>query len=319
MTSRNGNRKSIGNVLITGSAGLIGSALRAELIFRGIGVVGLDLRAPLGSENGDVRDIDCVREALANCDGVVHLAAVSRVEQGEKEPEKCWSVNIGGTSNVIQALNGSNKWLIFGSSREVYGQPAKLPVTEDFVLSPVNTYGHTKAEGERLVKAARDVGIRSAVVRFSNVYGSTQDHADRVIPAFVRAAINGTSLRVEGENCAFDFTHVYDVVDGIIKLIALLSEPRNPLPSPVHLVSGKSCSLGKLAQLVVALAEAEPSQIVQAPARDFDVSAFCGDPARAHALLGWHTRIPLERGIGHLIARITRTSRGVPLYGGRTS
>ena len=248
-----------------------------------------------------MRDARCVRDSVAGCRGIVHLAAVSRVVWGERDPQGCRDVNVGGLRNVTQAAVGSTRrpWLVFASSREVYGQPDHLPVTEDAPLRPINMYGRCKMEGERLVEAARAKGLRAAVVRLSNVYGSTRDYPDRVLPAFARAAVRGTVLRVEGEDNAFDFTHLGDTVRGLVVLTKLLSEGETP-PPPIHLLTGRSTTLGQLAALAVALAgTAVP--IVRALPRPFDVSRFHGDPSRAQKLLGWVPRVGLREGLGRLI------------------
>ena len=293
-----------GPILITGSEGLIGSALRAALAARGTEVGGLDIRGPRG-EAGDVRDAPCVRDSVAGCRGIVHLAAVSRVVWGERDPQGCRDVNVGGLRNVTQAAVGSTRrpWLVFASSREVYGQPYHLPVTEDAPLRPVNMYGRCKVEGERLVEAARAKGLRAAVVRLSNVYGSTRDYPDRVLPAFARAAVRGTVLRVEGEDNAFDFTHLDDTVRGLVALTKLLSEGETP--PPIHLLTGQSTTLGQLAALAVELA-GTAAPIVRGPPRAFDVSRFHGDPSRAQKLLGWVPRVGLREGLGRLIRDFRR-------------
>ena len=291
-------------ILITGSEGLVGSALRAALEARGMEVAGLDLRGP-DDEAGDVRDAERVRQAVAGCRGIVHLAAVSRVVWGERDPEACREVNVGGLRNVLAAAAkvrgepSARPWVVFASSREVYGQPDRLPATEDTPLRPINVYGRAKVEGERLVEAARDEGLRAAIVRLSNVYGSTRDHADRVVPAFARGAVLGSVLRVEGADHTFDFTHIDDATRGIVAIIDLLADGKTP-PPPVHLLTGRPLSLGRLAALAAELA-GTGATIVQAPPRSFDVSRFHGDPARARKLLGWAPRVEIQQGLARLI------------------
>ena len=275
-----------GPILITGSQGLIGRALCGALEDSRAQVRRLDLRGPCG-EDGDVRDARRVRDAVAGCRGTVHLAAVSRVVWGERDPQGFRDVNVGGLRNVIAAAAESTRrpWLLFASSREVYGQPDHLPVTEDAPLRPVNVYGRCKVEGERLVEAARGKGLRAAVVRLSNVYGSPHDHADRVLPAFARAALRGGVLQVEGETHVFDFTHLDDTVRGILALIELLSQGQT-LPPPINLLTGRPHTLGEAASLAVQLAGTR-APVVRAAPRPFDVSRFYGDPGRARRLLGW--------------------------------
>ena len=286
-------------ILITGSEGLIGSALRASLEARGREVAGLDLRG-VESEEGDVRDPRRVLDAIDGCRGVVHLAAVSRVVWGERDPEKCWGTNAGGLRNVLEAADSRTPrpWILFASSREVYGQPHRLPATEDTPLRPVNVYGRSKVEGERLVGQARDRGLRAATVRLSNVYGSARDHADRVVPAFARAAVSGNPIRMEGTECTFDFTHIDDTVRGMATLIDRLENGQ--APPPVHLLTGVPTTLRELAALAMALAGAR-TMVVEAPPRSFDVARFHGDPSRARELLRWAPRIALRDGLERLV------------------
>ncbi len=298
-------------ILLTGSEGLIGRALRASLEVFGVDVAGLDIRGA-DNEAGDVRDAQRVQQAVTGRHGIVHLAAVSRVVWGERDPETCREVNIGGLRSVIAAARSQTHrpWLVFASSREVYGQPDRFPVAEDAPLQPINVYGHTKVEGEQLIRVARNDGLRTAVVRLSNVYGSTRDHPDRVVPAFARNAVVGDTLRVEGADHSFDFTHIDDVVRGIASLIRMLANGKSP--PPIHLLTGRSLTLGELATLAVELARTE-APIVQAPPRLFDASHFRGDPSRALQLLGWTPRVSFPQGLARLI-RDFRGELDVPEY-----
>ena len=289
------------NILITGAEGLVGSALRQSLSLRGDAPVNLDLRAPSARGRGDVRRADDVKTALAGCRGVVHLAAVSRVIWGERDPALCTATNVGGTRNVLDAARASitRPWVIFASSREVYGAPIQLPATEDCPLNPMNIYGRTKVEGERLVEEARAAGLRAATVRLSNVYGSIGDHATRVVPAFARAAVRGEPLQIEGSSHTFDFTHIDDTVRGLVSLIDLLDGGGPPPPS-IHFLTGQPTSLAALAETCIHLAGSR-SVRCEAPSRSFDVSHFYGDFGRARALLGWSPQVALADGVARLI------------------
>jgi nucleoside-diphosphate-sugar epimerase len=113
-------------VLITGSAGLVGRALGAALQRHEVGVRELDLRAT-DQATGDVRSREHVARAMADCSGVVHLAAVSRVVWAEQDPHACWATNVGGLENVLAcaAERQDPPWILFASSREVYGEPER--------------------------------------------------------------------------------------------------------------------------------------------------------------------------------------------------
>ena len=287
-------------VLITGSRGLVGRRLCASLRNDGFSVKELDLLGR-GVNHGDVTRLADIEAAIQGCAGVVHLAAVSRVVWGQRDPDQCWRTNVTGLQNLVHAAlaQSSRPWILFSSSREVYGQAPSLPVAETTALNPLNVYARSKAEGERVILNARSQGLQTAVVRLSNVYGCTKDHADRVIPAFARAAVEGSPLRVEGSNHTFDFTHVNDVVRGLRALIGLLESGRQSLP-PVHLVSGHPTSLGELAAICCRLAKSDAA-ITEAAPRSYDVARFYGSPARAQELLGWAPEISLEAGLMRLI------------------
>src|SRR3990167_3176400 len=206
-------------ILITGSKGLIGSALKRSLQLLNIEVVGIDSNEPVDHpDHGTILDQDTLFHRIRNCDGVIHLAAVSRVIFGEKFPKLCWETNVLGTQKVLEAAMYSKKkpWVLYASSREVYGEQKILPVNEKALLQPVNIYGESKVEAENQTLSFSKKGLITGIVRFSNVFGSVHDHPDRVIPAFCLAAVQRDEIRVDGKENLFDFTYIDDVVHGIL-------------------------------------------------------------------------------------------------------
>lgn len=289
-------------VLVTGSSGLIGTALRAELAKRGFDTRGFDIRG-VGADLGDITQPEALVAAAEGAVGIVHLAAVSRVIWGEKDPEKCWAVNAVGSRNVFEAArrSSSQPWVIFSSSREVYGQPTTLPCHEDAPVTPVNIYGRSKADAEETTYKYRDFGLNTSVIRLSNVYGSIDDHHDRVVPAFSRGAALGQPLRVDGSDHTFDFTHLDDTIDGIARLIVKLDAGELKNPPPIHFLTGEATTLGQLAH-IAAEAGGGRSSITEAPPRSFDVSHFWGDPSRSNELLGYKAVIDIRTGVHRLVA-----------------
>ncbi|HVK70638.1 MAG TPA: NAD-dependent epimerase/dehydratase family protein [Polyangium sp.] len=297
----------VDRILITGSEGLVGRALSRVLARKGHDVACLDLRAPEGRGRGDVRNAVDLGTAMHDCDGVVHLAAVSRVVHAERDPDLCWSTNVTGMQLLLDVARASSRkpWVLFASSREVYGEPACLPVHEEAALAPVNVYGRSKVAGEEKTLGARQAGLRTAVVRLSNVYGGTNDHSDRVVPAFVSGALSGRPLRVDGPDHTFDFTHLDDTVAGLVVMIEFLSQGAE-LP-PIHLVTGIPTTLMELARLAVEQAGRSAS-VVEAPPRTYDVCRFVGDPERAAALLGWAPRIGIREGLTRMMNEVRQGS-----------
>ena len=290
-------------IMVTGSEGLVGRCLTFALERRGYAIERMDLRAVDGITPGDIRDAQSCRARARGCARIIHLAAVSRVVWGERDPRGCWQTNVNGTTNVLEAARSarSRPWVLFASSREVYGQPARMPVHEDDPLQPVNIYGRSKAEAERLVLEARGSGLCTAIVRLSNVYGRCDDHADRVVPAFARAAATGAPMRICGRRHTFDFTHVDDTVRGLVALVEALDDGFNN-PLPIQFVTGGPTTLGQLAELANA-AGGGRSRFDDGPERNYDVAHFVGDPSRARELLGWQAEIPIDVGVRRLVGQ----------------
>ncbi len=289
-------------ILITGSEGLIGSSLAIALDRLGITALGLDNKLePHHPCYGDILNYEQVSESMNGVEGVVHLAAVSRVIFGEKNPKLCWDTNVEGTKHILEAALASPKkpWVLYASSREVYGQQEELPVKETAPLIPVNIYGESKIAAEQAVENAVKEGTKASVVRFSNVFGSVNDHHDRVIPAFCLAAANGTRIRIDGKDNLFDFTYIDDVVQGILSFVYHLTQRDEPLP-PIHFTMGQATSLGEAA-FYAQQASRHPIEIIEAPSRSYDVARFYGDSSRAETLLGWRPCVGVQEGIRRLI------------------
>ena len=288
-----------GRLLVTGSSGLIGRAVVKELRAAGMAVTGIDLREQ-DPHRVDIVDTARVASHLEGVAGIIHLAAVARVTSAEENPHVCRAVNIEATSGILAAAQRAREkpWVLFASSREVYGEQDTLPVREDAPLRPKNVYAKSKFDGELLVEAARRNGLQTSIVRFSNVYGSIDDYPDRVIPAFTAAAARGGTMHLDGSDCELDFTHVDDVAEGILRAVALLARGERSLP-PIHLASGQGTTLLALARLANEI-NGRRARIVEGPARSVGVRSFVGDPERARALLGWSASTDLRAGIAKL-------------------
>jgi len=304
------------NLVITGSSGLIGCAIIRRLESQNASVVGLDLRPSAGRPAVDIADPRAFDGLLEHADGIIHLAAVTRVIPAENDPARCREVNVSATKRLLDAALAAPKrpFVVYASSREVYGQQSNFPVAEDAPLSPMNVYARSKLAAEHLCGEARDAGLRTAIMRFSTAYGTVDDHATRVVPAFIGAAVRGETLRIDGTTGELDLTHVDDVAQGVLTIAQCLAAGEMSLP-PIHFVSGTGTTLFALAETAIRLG-GNRSGLVIAPPRDFDVSRFVGDPRRAEALLGWRATTPPEVGLCRLAADFaTRSLAG----GGRAA
>lgn len=292
-------------IAVTGSAGLIGRELVKQLATQHE-LIEIDIT--VDAVGHDIGKADFVNKLTESCEGIINLAAVSRVAEAQEFPLRTWSSNVSGTHNVLNsALTSSLKpWVIHASSREVYGNQPRQAITEDTPMTPLNIYGRSKATGESMVYGARDAGANVAILRFANVYGDIHDYSDRVIPAFSRAAVNGSTLRVDDASVCMDFTHVVDVSKGVVNVVDLLINGEKNLP-PIHLATGTGTTLGELARLAVA-ASNNTCELNEVEKREASVGCFIGDPARAKSVLGWTHETPLHTGFTKMVEAFREAS-----------
>jgi len=278
-------------VLITGGAGFLGSHLADALVRRGDEVVVLDnyrrgrpenlrdVRDRVSLVQGDVRDEADLAQCLPGTEVVFHLAAQSNVMGSLEDLDYSFSSNVTGTFNVLQACvaNGVRR-IVFASSREVYGDPASLPVREDAPLAPKNPYGASKVAGEAYCKAwQRSYGIECQVLRFANLFGPRD--RDRVIPLWLERAALGEDLQLYGGDQVLDFLWVGQAVDG------LMAAARCELDGPVNVGSGRGIRLGDLAARILGLRPTTSRLSVQG-SRSVEVSRFVADTTRMRQVLG---------------------------------
>lgn len=303
-------------ILITGVAGFIGRSLVEYIVDHNLDydIYGVDIKQPVFN---NPKYLDSLTfETLNICDGasvnayferhrfagVIHLAAVSRVVDAELDKARCVEVNLHGTINVADAAaKNKDAWFIFGSSREVYGEQAILPVKETAVKQPINIYGLLKLNGENFVK---NTIAKHVILRFSNVYGNTYDIDGRVIPAFVKHALNDEPLCLEGGEQIIDFTFIDDTVASIVKTAELLGSGQIA-SDEIHISAGYT---NKITDVVLCLEKRlnKRLNVITRDKRSYDVVRFIGDTTHRVEVLGDVQFKTLEQGINIYLDRIAK-------------
>ena len=294
-------------ILITGISGFIGRSLVEEIVNSDLPweIYGIDIKEPVFNAPGyrekidfsrvDIREKDAVNEFFTKIqfDGVIHLAAVSRVVDAENDKDNCIATNLNGTKYVVESVANSPKtWFVFGSSREVYGEQNVFPVKESAEKRPINIYGECKLKGELLVK---EMIRQYSILRFSNVYGNNYDIGGRVIPAFVMRAKNDEPLCLEGGNQIIDFTYIGDTVASIIRTVDLLQKKKIQAEE-LHISPG----IGNKITDIIAFLEQEWGKKLDVRIREkrnYDVQRFVGDSTKRKAILGNADFVTLSQGI----------------------
>lgn len=305
-------------IVVTGGAGFIGRHLVAHLcasraIFGAASepVVVIDnlrrgSRAALADliaagdvrfYEGDIRDPALLDEAMQGAEYVFHLAAQSNVMGAEDDPDYAFTTNVVGTHRVLQAaIAAGARRFIFTSSREVYGQPQRLPVPETAPIAPKNAYGASKASGEMSCRvAAERGGLEIVALRLANIYG----HGDtgRVIPLWLEQAARGQDLRIFGGKQVIDFLWMDDAVEALTRA-ALLPRaalvtagllPGIPSASGFFIALNVGTGRGTAIKLLAERVREETGSQVRielVPARAAEVERFVADVSLMRAVFG---------------------------------
>lgn len=270
-------------ILVTGGAGFIGSHLVDRLILdQTREVIVLDNFSRSVVENfsqgesqvrvvrGDIRDSALLQKSMCGVDVVYHLAAQSNVLGAVRDIDYTFETNVIGTYGVLRAATKVGvRRVIFSSSREVYGEPATLPVPETAPLLPKNAYGVSKAAAEMYCRLFSGADLEVVVFRLANVYGPRD--RDRVIPLFVKRALSSEPLTIFGNRKILDFLWIDDLIDVLLKSFRSPHSDR-----PVNLGSGKGINLVDLAERICVLA-GRSSNVRVSEERQPEVGRFVAD------------------------------------------
>lgn len=337
------------NILLTGGAGYIGSHTAVALVEAGFRPIVLDnfsnshpavmerLARITGTtiplERGDVLDTPWVESVLRQHRpvGVVHFAADKAVGESVAQPLKYFHHNIGGAVSLLRAMEATASeadmpapTLVFSSSATVYGDPASVPITEDFPRSHTNPYGHTKLVVEDMLTAlnAAQPNWRIATLRYFNPVGAHpsgligEDPADipnNLMPYVAQVAIGRReALSVFGDDYPTpdgtgvrDYIHVQDLAAGhVAALQTLLNQGKS---FTVNLGTGRGHSVLEVVK-AFERASGRPVPYRIAPRRPGDVAQCWADPTRAEALLGWKA----QRTLDEMCADAWRWQQGNP-------
>jgi UDP-glucose 4-epimerase len=197
-----------------------------------------------------VRSRDAVDKAMKGVDFAFHTAGV-HIKRSVESPEDMIEVNIRGSYNVFKsALEHGVQRVVFSSSSSIYGDPKKLPMSEDDPPAPVEPYGASKWMCEQLLAYLANEGLQYNALRYFNVYGERQAaHAfyTTVISNFIKRLMNGQPPVIDGEGTqSMDFTHVSDVVQA--NLLAMTSPAHN---EAFNVGTGVSTTVKDLADILI--------------------------------------------------------------------
>ena len=310
-------------VLVTGGLGFIGSHLAKKLVELGADVTIVDSLIPEYGGNpynvreiadqvhinySDIRDPWSIRYLVKGKDHIFNLAGqVSHIDSMQ-DPETDLDINCRAQLSLLQACreNNPDARVIFAASRQQYGRPQFVPVTEDHPLVPVDVNGINLVAGERYHLLYNDVyGIPAASLRLTNTYGPhllLKHDRQGFITTFIRLALEGKPIRVFGDGSQLrDFTYVSDVVDAF--LAVGLTE--STFGRAFNVGGIEPVSLLDVASLCQELGGAggEVETVPWPEARKrIDIGSIYVDHARLREAVGWDPQVDLRDGLAETFA-----------------
>ena len=333
-------------ILVTGGAGYIGSHTCVELLGAGCDVTVFDNFSNSHPEavvrveritgkklqlvRGDIRDraalVTALQESGANA--VIHFAGLKAVGESVTQPLAYYDNNVVGTLRLLEAMEECGvKTLVFSSSATVYGDPIRLPLTEDHPVSATNPYGRTKLMIEEILRDlySSDASWKVAILRYFNPAGAhasgligedPQGIPNNLLPVVSQVAVGRRAfLNVWGNDYSTpdgtgirDYIHVVDLALGHLKALEVLERIHERTEClTVNLGTGTGYSVLEIVRAFEqASGRAVPYKI--APRRPGDVASCYADPQRAFELINWRA----ERGIGAMCADAWRWQSGNP-------
>lgn len=262
---------------------------------------------------GDIRDktqLERVFSAHA-IDAVMHFAGLKAVAESIEKPLDYYDNNVKGTINLVYAMLRANvKTLVFSSSATVYGNPEKLPISEDAPCSATNPYGRSKLIIESFLTDLHraDAEWRIACLRYFNPVGAHQsgligENPQRIpnnlMPFIAQVAIGkrdfiniwGNDYSTPDGTGIRDYIHVVDLAEGHVKALNFLNNNRTAFIT-VNLGTGQGYSV---LNVIKAFEKVSGRHIEYriAPRRDGDIAKSWADPSLAHKLLAWKAQYNL--------------------------
>jgi len=302
-------------ILITGGAGFIGSHLAERLLREGKRLAIVDnlddfYSADLKRANleevrasgefqffpADIRDGEKLRRVFAafKPDAVIHLAARAGVRLSFAQPEAYTSINVLGTTQVLEISRQSSvQRVVFASSSSVYGHSSRAPFREDAVIAhPLSIYAATKVAGEAMAFTfAHAYGLSVVCLRLFTVYGPRQ-RPDLAIRKFAALIMEGKEIPIYGDgSMGRDYTYIDDTVDGIARALNATGEfdvfnLGNSQPVGINeMVDTLGRALGKPAR----------KKFISTPPGEMTLTH--ADITKASQVLGYSPQVRFEEGI----------------------
>ena len=281
-------------ILVSGHTGFIGSNLIESLVKK-YEVVGISRnpskKLKITQIKGDIRKIS-LKELPKNIFCIIHLAAISGLDCCQKNPSRCFDVNVLGTQKMLEVAKKTNSKFVYLSTSHVYGSPKKLPIKEDHPLAPTSIYSASKLAGEFLSESyARSYGMDVSIIRLFSVYGPKEPEY-KVTSEIINQLLTKNTISVGNLYPKRDFVFIKDAVDAI-ELVLKKSRGFNIF----NVGYGKSYSILDLCEILKKItARKNPIKSVKSHSRKQEIDEVVSNCTKIKQL-GWKPKVNLRNGL----------------------
>ncbi|MFX0016070.1 MAG: NAD-dependent epimerase/dehydratase family protein [Promethearchaeota archaeon] len=294
--------------LVTGGAGFVGSHLIERLLIDNHSVVCLDdfstgkrknlddIKNEIKIIKGDIQNPDIIRKAVKNIDYIFHLAAQISVNRSVRDPQFDAAVNIGGTINLLEAMNNSSikRFIYMSTGGAIYGEPTSIPAPETTKEDPISPYGISKLTAERYLHwFHRTYGLSYSIIRPANIYGPRQDPLGEagVISIYLGRIKNNEPLDIFGDGTdTRDYVYVTDIADICIKVM------NSKDIETFNAGTGIQTNLLDLIKIIEEVTKINARKRF-CDSRPGDVNHISLDSSKALEILGWRANTDMFSGI----------------------
>jgi UDP-glucose 4-epimerase len=304
-------------VLLIGGNGFIGSHLVDKLLLDGYRVRVLDrqpelFRQPLDGveyRTGSFADLFMLREAIEDCEILIHLAHSTVPSSSLNHPEEEVLDSVGAFVNMINCFKnkGIRRIVYFSSGGAVYGNPETLPIREEAAVNPISPYGVAKLMIEKyLYMFSYLYGLEYIIVRPSNPFGPRQNFRGEqgVIPIFINKILNNEVVEIWGDGKGVkDYLYVEDLAKAVVGLIN-----RGFDRSAYNISSGVGRNLNMIIEKIGSMCGCSP-RIEYISGRLHDVNHVVLSSDKIFSRSGWRPATTFEDGLSNTIAWIEQTEK----------
>lgn len=281
-------------LFVTGHSGFIGSHLVSYLSqhYKIIGMGKTKLKnSKIVQINQDINDLSS-KNIPKNVSCVIHLAALTDVKNCEKNPKKCFEVNVQGSQTLLEICRKRNLKLIFLSTSHVFGFPKKNPIPETHPRNPLSIYAASKLCGEILCESySKTYDMDVAIIRLFSIYGPrTPDHL--VTSKIITQILTKNTVNLGNLNSKRDFLYIDDAMEAI----SLILKKWKGFDS-FNVGSGTSHSISELIRMLKRISKKNPKiKKIKSAIQKNDIPEIVSDSTKIRKL-GWIPKTNLSEGL----------------------